>query len=55
MRLVLWLSVFSFTGLFVLLLAIRRRQLRQEGLLADLERQTPLEDRYAKERTCLPS
>jgi hypothetical protein len=34
MRIVLWLSVFSFTGLFVLLLALRRRQLRQESLLA---------------------
>ena len=50
MRLVLWLSVLSFTGLFVLLLVLRRRQLRLEGLL-----DSPLENRCVKERSCLPS
>ncbi len=55
MRAVLGLSILSFTGLFVLLLALRRRQLRLEALLADLERQLPPEHRGIKDRSCLPS
>jgi heme exporter protein C len=49
MRVVLWISILSFTGLFVVLIVLRRRQLRLESLLAGLERQLPIENRCIKD------